>query len=160
MMRCPRCRNIEVAVDFCSCGFKFNEQKAEKIWRIEPFFFQGNLASAINNEILKHFKIEVVISLLTRTQFKKRKLEEWVPLKNGNTKHLIFDLHDNPVKEQLTLWKDCIIQSAEYIKNRQNTFVHCTAGVSRSAIASIFVYSYILEKRMTLTILGSFKLTT
>jgi acetyltransferase-like isoleucine patch superfamily enzyme/predicted protein tyrosine phosphatase len=139
MFTCPRChtpRNPESA--WCECGYKFDPSIEEKLWRIEPNFYQGNLLAARSNTLLQQFGIEVVVSLLTERQAIRRGLTDWHPV--GAT-HLIFDLHDNPNGEQIALWRNAIDAIVENVRAGKRTLVHCTRGVSRSGIATVLAYA-------------------
>jgi acetyltransferase-like isoleucine patch superfamily enzyme len=139
MTICPRChtpRRDENA--WCECGYKFDSTLEEKLWRIEPGFYQGNLPAARNDALLDQFGIQVVVSLLTDRQAVKRGLKDWHPVGKA---HLIFDLHDNPNLEQIETWRRAINAIVENIRAGHRTMVHCTRGVSRSGIATVLAYA-------------------
>ncbi|MCI0475796.1 MAG: hypothetical protein L0Y55_06075, partial [Anaerolineales bacterium] len=139
MLTCPRChtpRKLESA--WCECGYKFDPSIEEKLWRIEPNFYQGNLLAARNDPLLQQFGIQVVVSLLTERQAIRRGLTEWHP---AGATHLIFDLHDNPNGEQIELWRNAIDAIVENVRAGRRTLAHCTRGVSRSGIATVLAYA-------------------
>ncbi len=139
MNTCPRCHTPRIAESaWCECGYKFDATLEEKLWRIEPNFYQGNLLAARNDALLDQFGIEVVISLLTERQAIRRGLTQWHP---ANKTHLIFDLHDNPNLEQVERWRDTINAIVENVRAGRRTLVHCTRGVSRSGIATVLAYA-------------------
>jgi acetyltransferase-like isoleucine patch superfamily enzyme len=147
MTACPRCHTPRVAESaWCDCGYKFDATLEEKLWRIEPNFYQGNLPAARNDALLQQFGIEVVVSLLTERQAIRRGLTDWHP--SGAT-HLIFDLHDNPNGEQIERWRNAIDTIVENVRAGRRTLVHCTRGVSRSGIATVLAYAQLhnLEPR-------------
>jgi acetyltransferase-like isoleucine patch superfamily enzyme len=139
MNTCPRChtfRQNESA--WCECGYKFDSTLEEKLWRVEPNFYQGNLPAARNDALLDQFGIEVVVSLLTERQAVRRGLTEWHPVGKA---HLIFDLHDNPNGAQVERWRNAIDAIVENVRAGKRTLVHCTRGVSRSGIAAVLAYA-------------------
>lgn len=139
MTTCPRCHTPRVAESaWCECGYKFDSSIEEKLWRIEPNFYQGNLLAARNDALLQQFGIQVVVSLLTERQAVRRGLTQWHP---QNTAHFIFDLHDNPNAEQLERWREALDTIVENVRAGRRTLVHCTRGVSRSGIATVLSYT-------------------
>lgn len=139
MTTCPRCHTPRPADSaWCECGYKFDPTLEEKLWRIAPNFYQGNLLAARNDALLDQFGIEVVVSLLTERQAIRRGLTQWHPA--GKT-HLIFDLHDNPNLEQIEEWRSAINAIVENVRAGKRTLVHCTRGVSRSGIATVLAYA-------------------
>lgn len=139
MTTCPRCHTPRRADSvWCECGYKFDPTLEEKLWRIAPNFYQGNLLAARNDALLDQFGIEVVVSLLTERQAIRRGLTQWHPT---GKPHLIFDLHDNPNAEQIELWRETIDTIVENVRAGKRTLVHCTRGVSRSGIATVLAYA-------------------
>ncbi|MBI5034800.1 MAG: dual specificity protein phosphatase family protein [Chloroflexi bacterium] len=139
MNTCPRCHTPHIAENaWCECGYKFDSTLEEKLWRIEPNFYQGNLLAARNDALLEFFGIEVVISLLTQRQAIRRGLTDWHP---RSALHLIFDLQDNPVGDQVERWREAINAIVENVSAGRRTLVHCTRGVSRSGIATVLAYA-------------------
>ena len=139
MVICPRCHTPHRDESaWCECGYKFDSTLEEKLWRIEPCFYQGNLPAARNDALLDQFGIQIVVSLLTDRQAVKRGLKEWHP---AGKAHLIFDLHDNPNLEQIETWRRAINAIVENVRAGHRTMVHCTRGVSRSGIATVLAYA-------------------
>ncbi len=139
MTHCPRCHLPRVETSaWCECGYRFDPAIEEKLWRIEPNFYQGNLLAARNDALLERFGIEVVVSLLTERQAIRRGLTQWHPRAAA---HLIFDLHDNPNAEQIERWRATINALVENVRAGRRTLVHCTRGVSRSGIATALTYA-------------------
>ncbi|HEX7593203.1 MAG TPA: DapH/DapD/GlmU-related protein [Anaerolineae bacterium] len=139
LTRCPSCKTPRRADSaWCECGYKFDPTIEEKLWRIEPNLYQGNLLAARNDALLEQFGIQVVVSLLTERQAIRRGLTQWHP---RSTTHLIFDLHDNPNPEQIERWRAAIAAIVENARAGRRTLVHCTRGVSRSGIATVLAYA-------------------
>jgi hypothetical protein len=136
---CPRCKSKDfIKLRWCHCGFRFDASIKEKLWRIEPYFYQGNLLAALNDDLLKSFNIDVVISLITQKQSRYRGLDNWIP---GVKEHYRFDLHDGVNLGQIDTWKKCIETAINCITASRRTFIHCTAGISRSGIATAIIYA-------------------
>ncbi len=139
MNTCPRCHTPRRdASAWCECGYKYDSTLEEKLWRIEPNFFQGNLPAARNDALLEQFGIAVVVSLLTERQAIRRGLTQWHPARAA---HLIFDLHDNPNAEQIERWRETLNAIVENVRAGRRTLVHCTRGVSRSGIATVLAFA-------------------
>ena len=136
---CPRCHTPhDPANAWCECGYRFDPAIAEKLWRIEPNFYQGNLLAAHNDALLDQFGIQVVVSLLTERQAIRRGLTHWHP---ANATHLVFDVYDNPNAEQLERWRETVDAIVENVRAGRRTLVHCTRGVSRSGIATVLAFA-------------------
>jgi len=111
------------------------------LWRIDENLYQGNLLGAQNDELLRQFGIQVVISILTRRQAALRQLVDWHPGASSVESHMVFDLHDNANPAQINGWENCLDAITETVRTGRRTLVHCTQGVSRSGIAAVLVYA-------------------
>lgn len=120
---------------------------SERFYYIDNYLYQGNLKAALNNELLEKYNINVVFTLLTQKKINALGLPNWHIDASTVEHHLVFDIMDNVVqkdfvlKEQVKLWKTLFSETISFIQKTKNVLIHCNAGLSRSAIAVINIYS-------------------
>ena len=116
--------------------------------KFSNYLYIGNIYTALNEDILREHNIEVVVNCTTDIPFLETDL-----IKDGYR----CPLEDDKSKEQndnmLESFDSILDIIKKHIESRQNVFVHCRAGVQRSAtivVGYLMKYNQMsLEQAMT-----------
>ncbi len=94
---------------------------------VQPQLYISDLLAASNHDVLEHYNITCVISVLSR--------KEEPPSKNRKrgVHYTLFTTFDSPEEKISKYFAECFKVMNRAVKQKKNVLVHCYAGISRSA---------------------------
>ena len=108
----------------------------------------GNIYTALNTDILEEHNIEVVVNCTTDIPFLETDF-----IKDGYRCPLEDDKSKEQIDNMLASFDSILDIIRKHIENNQNVFIHCRAGVQRSAtivVGYLMKYNQMsLERAMT-----------
>ena len=116
--------------------------------KVIDHLYIGNIYTALNEDILKEHNIQAVVNCTTDIPFLECDF-----IKDGYRCALEDDKSEEQMENMLDLFDHILDIIKTHIDNNENVFVHCRAGVQRSAsivVAYLMKYNKInLEKATT-----------
>ncbi len=108
------------------------------ISEIIPHLYISNWFASNNENIIKNYNIDLVISIETRN--KPQNILNYYD--RNRVQHIYYYLEDTPNANINKFFDHSSNIIDDYIKNNRNVLVHCYAGISRSAT---IIMNYLLK---------------